>query len=116
MENIVISLWKDYGLSINLLLHISYVIKLWHNDTKEVFYQGLVQLQKRCGFNYGDVGKILVASGNLGGTFMAPWKEWKTRHKHWLGCLCDSFGSVPEGLCGFGSQVFLLHGVIVLPR
>ena len=47
---------------------------------------------------------------------MAPWKEWETRHKHWLSCLCDSFGSVLEGLCGFGSGVFLLHGVTALPR
>ena len=82
MENIVISLWKDYGLSINLLWHISYVIKLWHNDTKEVFYQGLVQLRKHCGFNYGDVGKNHVSSGNKGGEFMDHWKEWETYFEH----------------------------------
>ena len=116
MKNIVISLWKDYGLCINLLWHISYTIKLWHNDTKEGFDEGLVQLRKRCGFNYGDVGKNLVASGNQGGAFMAPWKKWETHLKCWLVCLCDSFGYVSKGLCGFGSRVFMLHGVTTSPH
>ena len=72
MENIIISLWKDYGLCVNLSWHISYAMKLWLNNTKESFDGGLVQLQKRCGFNYGEVGKNCVDSGNQGGAFMVP--------------------------------------------
>ena len=54
------------------------------------------------GFNHGDVGKNCIDSVNQGDTFMAPQKKWETIHKHWLGHLCDSFGS-SSGLCGFGS-------------
>ena len=57
MVNLVISLWEDYGLCINLLWHILYAIKLWINDAKEGFDEGLVQIQIHDEFEYGDVGK-----------------------------------------------------------
>ena len=57
MEKIMIILWEDYGLNENLSWHISYAMKLWLNDTKYGFGGGLVQLRKRCGFDYREVGK-----------------------------------------------------------
>ena len=112
MEKLVISIWKDYGLCINLLWNISYAIKLWLIDTKEGFNEGLVQMWTHYGFNYGDVGRNCVDSGNQGGAFINPWKEWKMSQKHWLGHLCDSFGSFY--VC-FGSQAFMLRGVANSP-
>ena len=66
------SLWKDYGLCESTSWYISYSMKLWINDTKEGFDGGLVQLLKRRCFDYGEVGKNHVDSGNQGGAFMAP--------------------------------------------
>ena len=64
MQNFVTSLWKDYGLCINLLWDISYALKLWLNNEKEGFDGGLL-LKKNCyGFDYGDVGNNFIDSGN----------------------------------------------------
>ena len=46
---------------------------------RRVFDEVLVLMRIRYGFDYGDVGKNLVDSGNQGGTFMAPWKEREMR-------------------------------------
>ena len=115
MANLGISLWKDYGSCINILWHISYAMKLWLSNTKEGFDGVLVLKRIRYGLNYGDVGKNCVNSGNQGGAFLYPWKEWETSHKRWIGHLCDSFGSASGGLCDFHYQVFMLCGVKISP-
>lgn len=68
----MISLWKHYGLCENLSWNISYAMKLCLNDTKEGFDGDLEQFRKRCGFDYGEVGKNHIDSGNRGGACMAP--------------------------------------------
>ena len=69
MANIMINLWKYYGLCENLSWHISYAMKLSLSYTKEGFDGGLVKFHKRCCLDYREVGKNHVLGGNEGGTF-----------------------------------------------
>ena len=67
MENFVRSLWKNYGICINYLWHISYAIKICLNVAMEglsmVFMLGWWTIQNYNEINYGTMGMDFVGSG-----------------------------------------------------
>ena len=68
---------------------------------------------KSCGLDYVRVSENCVASGDEGGTFMAPWERWEARLNPWLGRFRGSFGDYFVGcMHEFGSWGLTLRGAI----